>query len=601
MMETDLTTIKRCVAHLIKEFDYQKKELKEKPLKELVTVVKCNRSVIAAFVDILFGHIRRDDCDVRLAVLFITNHFFQRSHNFRIELINSIQDFLIYTLETDPLRYPLPKPTEAAILLKKESLAILRLWIEKFGPGYGKLEKLQNFLKSSKSIDWENSRVELSIDRERESREQFQRAIKTRKVVENISNLFEGSRPEISRLLVESQSVVEMIFPKFCPLDGKELAASTSSLRNSKEQLHGFGLTNALTISLNAMESNLERNYENEALFNQLDDTTAQLEIWWLKKLASVGDSSEMMRRVIDARQSLGEDLQKCRELRGKRTTGRESSGEEEDDDADFVDVEEKEGYEPDFSAESHQSAEKEEIYKTLFDCRPGPSGLSVSNGPKDVSSVCESLRWDSTLSHHFWSRIDDDADNVPTENMEAYRSRQITFVGEMLPLKRRCHAPLPSGKLCPRMERERCALHGPIIDRDESGFPQKERNDDEKEHLLEESSAETDKEEENELDFLRDVEEATGIKLTTDGVKKPVKRRKKKKVATKRKKKGKRKKKTVRERPKPKSVKSRERLVAKLFDKRTLKRVTKTLDQMQKARAQRKFSSQFNYALERR
>uniref|UniRef100_A0A914IC66 UV-stimulated scaffold protein A n=1 Tax=Globodera rostochiensis TaxID=31243 RepID=A0A914IC66_GLORO len=571
-METDLTTIKRCVAHLIKEFDYQKKELKEKPLKELVTVVKCNDSVIAAFVDILFGHIRRDDCD--------------RSHNFRIELINSIQDFLIYTLETDPLRYPLPKPTEAAILLKKESLAILRLWIEKFGPGYGKLEKLQNFLKSSKSIDWENSRVELSIDRERESREQFQRAIKTRKVVENISNLFEGSRPEIARLLVESQSVVEMIFPKFCPLDGKEVAASTSSLRNRKEQLHGFGLTNALTISINAMESNLERNCENEALFNQLDDTTAQLEIWWsklggwLKKLASVGDSSEMMRRVIDARQSLGEDLQKCRELRGKRATGRESSdeGEDEDDDADFVDVEEKEGYEPDFSAESHQSVEKELIYKTILDCRPGPSGLSVSNGPKDVSSVCESGKgrkieeigakksvprlamgldlkyWgeehikpaervrNQAEGHHFWSRIDEDADNVPTENMEAYRSRQITFVGEMLPLKRRCHAPLPSGKLCPRMERERCALHGPIIDRDESGFPQKEQND-EKEHLLEESSAETDKEEENELDFLRDVEEATGIKLTTDGVKKP---RKKKKVATKRKKKGKRKKKTI-------------------------------------------------------
>lgn len=35
-----------------------------------------------------------------------------------------------------------------------------------------------------------------------------------------------------------------------------------------------------------------------------------------------------------------------------------------------------------------------------------------------------------------------------------------------------------------------------------------------------------------------------------------------------------------------------------KLFDKRTLKRVTQTIDQMQKARAEKNFSHQFNYAL---
>ncbi|KAL3078254.1 hypothetical protein niasHS_012141 [Heterodera schachtii] len=641
-METDLTTIKRSVAHLIKEFDYQKKELKGAPLKELVSVVKSNGKIIPAFVDTLFGHLRRDDSDVRLAALFIANHFFQRSHNFRAELTNSIQDFLIYTLEIDPLRYPLPKPSEAANLLKKESLATLRCWVDKFGAGYGKLEKLQHFLKNSKSIDWENSRVELSIDRERESREQFQREINARKVTENVSKLFGESRPEIERLLVESRNVVEMIFPKFCPLDGEKGAVSIISSQNQNEQLHGFGPSSAVTISINPTESNIEQNYENEALFSQLTDTTAQLEIWWsklgkwLKKLASVGDSSEMMRRIIDAKRNLGEDLQKCRELKGKRKTeGDESSADEGDDDSDLVDVEEKEGYEPDFSHnDCIKSSDKIAKCAIILDERPGPSGLKVRkekpkedeekggksdeiNGKKRIPKLAMGLDlkyWGEehikpaervrvqAEGHHFWRPMDEDADNVPTENAEAYRSRQITFVGQMLPIKKRCRAPLPSGKLCPRMERERCALHGPIIDRDEMGFPQKEQKD-EDEHLQNSTDEADEQREESEEEFLQDLEEATGAKLTENSkkVKKKATKRRKKKTTTKKKKGKKKKKKTARERPKPKSEKSRERLVAKLFDKKTLKRVAKTLEQMQKARANRKFSGQFNYALERR
>ena len=39
-----------------------------------------------------------------------------------------------------------------------------------------------------------------------------------------------------------------------------------------------------------------------------------------------------------------------------------------------------------------------------------------------------------------------------------------------------------------------------------------------------------------------------------------------------------------------------RDRLKTKLFDKRTLKRVAETYDAIQKAKAEKKFSHQFNY-----
>ena len=46
-------------------------------------------------------------------------------------------------------------------------------------------------------------------------------------------------------------------------------------------------------------------------------------------------------------------------------------------------------------------------------------------------------------------------------------------FVGTFQPVKWSCRAPLPSGRLCPRMDRFKCPLHGKIVARDEHGQTQ--------------------------------------------------------------------------------------------------------------------------------
>ena len=56
--------------------------------------------------------------------------------------------------------------------------------------------------------------------------------------------------------------------------------------------------------------------------------------------------------------------------------------------------------------------------------------------------------------------------EKVPDKGIVIYKKN---FVSKYSPSN---SAPLPSGKLCPRMEYGRCALHGPIVDRDEQGFP---------------------------------------------------------------------------------------------------------------------------------
>ena len=78
------------------KFDYKTKEINAKALKELVGTVRRMESIIPSFVDILFEQLRQTDCDVRLCVLHISGYFFQRSHRFRIELINEIQVYYFY-------------------------------------------------------------------------------------------------------------------------------------------------------------------------------------------------------------------------------------------------------------------------------------------------------------------------------------------------------------------------------------------------------------------------------------------------------------------------------------------------------------------------
>jgi hypothetical protein len=105
-MDTELSVIRRCAVSLIKQvcskykfflyltffkFDYKKKELNTKILKELVSTIRKVDGIIPAFIDVLFEHLRREDCDLRLGILLIANHFFQRSHNFRLELITYMQ------------------------------------------------------------------------------------------------------------------------------------------------------------------------------------------------------------------------------------------------------------------------------------------------------------------------------------------------------------------------------------------------------------------------------------------------------------------------------------------------------------------------------
>ncbi|KJH43878.1 hypothetical protein DICVIV_10110 [Dictyocaulus viviparus] len=139
-----------------------------------------------------------------------------------------------------------------------------------------------------------------------------------------------------------------------------------------------------------------------------------------------------------------------------------------------------------------------------------------------------------------------------------------ITWIGEPLRGNKRCKTRLSNGKLCPRMDLNKCPLHGVIIDRDDEGFPLKEM------HSTGQSTNETEFERQKEEEYLMDLEAGTGKSF----VDKKSKKRKHCKVTV------------------------RQRLEKKLFDPRTLKRVSAVLDAARKAKIQRKFGQQFAHSL---
>ena len=70
-----------------------------------------------------------------------------------------------------------------------------------------------------------------------------------------------------------------------------------------------------------------------------------------------------------------------------------------------------------------------------------------------------------------FWVSPSEDADNDPLRTA-AILTQPVALSEEFNPVRWSCRAPMKSGKLCPRRDRRKCPLHGPIVARDELGNP---------------------------------------------------------------------------------------------------------------------------------
>ncbi|XP_057628515.1 UV-stimulated scaffold protein A isoform X1 [Chionomys nivalis] len=366
----------------------------------------------------------------------------------------------------------------------------------------------------------------------------------------------------------------------------------------------------------------------------------------WVQRFTRAGIYSEHLKQAIDLKMKLELALKKCEELSIKpereprsRTEALEDS---EDEDQDFVEVPEKEGYEPRIpdhlraeyglepgaplktlekgtavcSLQERTRMRKEEEASDptsaaaqllrLQECLPSTSSSSpgVPLGPEEAQKQAERARapivpfgvdlcyWGqekltagkilkSDSQHRFWkpSEVEEEVDSAHVSEM--LHSRHITFAGKFEPVQHQCRALKPNGRLCERQDRLKCPFHGKIIPRDDKGQPlNPEDRAREQRQRFQQQQAQPGWQD---PEFMKDVEAATGVDLGSSKYSKKGKGKKKKHPNLT----------DLRERANT----SRARLEKKVFAKAAVQRVVAAMNQMDQKKHE-KFANQFNYAL---
>lgn len=194
---------------------------------------------------------------------------------------------------------------------------------------------------------------------------------------------------------------------------------------------------------------------------------------------------------------------------------------------------------------------------------------------PREVAVDAERLR--------FWGGSGREEETIIVPGSDS-SERVIEFTGKFQPVKWSCRAPLSNGKLCPRMDREKCPFHGKIMARDIMG-----QLSNPEDRLAKEKRAEEEKQQNpdwQDPNLLKELKAATGVDL-----KMPIKKGKGKGKSTRSKKRY----------PGLSDIREsentvRKRLEKKVFNRGSLKRIAHTMNKIDARRHKDKFADQFNY-----
>ncbi|VDO60188.1 unnamed protein product [Haemonchus placei] len=525
--------------------------------KKLKKEIRENENALAEYVDYLFTSLKCPDSEQRQALLSIFDYFFNRSHKFRLRIVEKLQELLLLVCETDPFNYPLPGPSKERKELKAYALKTVKQWHEKFGPGYEKLNFVSDFLRKSKAVDFDAASEELLAERRRKEAENRRIAELSQKIASIVRRKLDEVKGDIERCIASADTALSILVPLFC-IDSEQNEAKnrgTASCRNNDQDMktvHGYTNSDTIPIVLESLTPEVTINEDNEAVIENLRDVKVMLELYrnkilsWQRKLNGAVGVELLMRDLTAIKRKIDQRCGKIAELNLKpKRRKRKSAHSSESEESDLEDVLEKqlEEFKPPDDVRRHnmervkQEVEDGECFEQACCSKSLVTTPSLTTPKEELEDEVKPKP------------------NIPLPSCEG--------VGESKPTKRRCNARLPNGKLCPRMGLRKCPLHGKIVDRDDEGFPLEQLETTEK------STSQVKREHQEEEEYLRDLEVATGKSFVG-------KFRKKKRRES--------------------SV--RERLEKKILDPRAVKRVLASLDAACRARQEWRFGDQFVHSI---
>ncbi|XP_072803515.1 UV-stimulated scaffold protein A isoform X3 [Vicugna pacos] len=599
-------------------------QLNPEKMKELKKICKSSEEQLSHTYHLLMAQLSQEHAQVRLSTFQAVDELFTRSHQFRMLVVSNFQEFLELTLGTDHER-PLPPPRDVAQRLRQAAARAVRSWSEKYGAAYKKLALGFHFLRHKQQVDFQdvNARTLAERKREEEKRHRLERIYRERS--ERAAREMEGA------VGVEGPSE-----------DEDEFSDQEGFVR-----CHGLGSHKyTLDVELSSDSLKVREDEDNFAVIQAAQDALRLIQnkflpavCSWVQLFTRTGTHGGHLEGAIDLKAELETALRRSRELdispeAGCRRQKAAPGDEDQDEDEDFVEVPEKEGYEPcipehlrpEYGLEKEPSApglqarrtrtEEEEASDPtsaaaqLHHLRqhlpvPLPPSPRAPLGPEEAEAqaaararapvvpfgvdLCywgreqlparEMLKSDS--EHRFWKPLEADVGEDGAAVSESLWSRRIPFAGQFEPVQHQCRAPRPDGRLCQRQDRLKCPFHGKIIPRDEAGRPlHPEDRAREQRQQLQRPAGRPDWQD---PEFMRDVEAATGVDLGSSRSRGRGQGRRRKHPGL-----------TDLRRQ---ADTARARIAKKVFAKAAVQRVVTAMSQMDQKKHE-KFANQFNYAL---
>uniref|UniRef100_A0A8C9HIM4 UV-stimulated scaffold protein A n=1 Tax=Piliocolobus tephrosceles TaxID=591936 RepID=A0A8C9HIM4_9PRIM len=646
--------------------------LNPEKMKELKKICKSSEEQLSRAYRLLIAQLTQEHAEIRLSAFQVVDELFARSHQFRMLVVSNFQEFLELTLGTDPAQ-PLPPPREAAQRLRQAATRAVEGWNEKFGEAYKKLALGYHFLRHNKKVDFQDTNARTLAERKREEEKQKhldkiyqERASQAEREMQEMSGEIESCLTEVEscfRLLVpfdfdpnpetESLGVASGTFDALhssragqvgpCwsgtpdPWDGEQPCCSRDLPASAGHPRAGGRAQPPQTATGDPSDEDEDSDLEEFVRSHGLGSHKYTLDVELYSEGLKVQENEDNLAIIHAACDTLKLIRNKflpavCSWIQTEAL----GNAEEDEDDEDFVEVPEKEGYEPhipdhlrseygleatlgkdmvvrslrtrmrkDEEASDPTSAAAQ--LRRLREHLPPPSSASpprVLPEPQEAQKLAaERARapvvpygvdlhyWGQELptagkifksdsEHRFWKPSEVEEEVVNADVSEMLRSRHITFAGRFEPVQHRCRAPRPDGRLCERQDRLKCPFHGKIIPRDDEGRPldPEDRAREQRRQLQKQERPEW-----QDPELMRDVEAATGQDLGSSRYSGKGRGKKRRYPSL--------------TNLKAQADTARARIGRKVFAKAAVRRVVTAMNQMDQKKHE-KFSNQFNYAL---
>jgi len=417
------STEEESLKKLVRKF-CKSEEFDENLLKKIKKICRRNDQHVLAAFESSFECLSKNHSVVRFNSLKLIDQLFNRSHFFRTLVIKKLEFLSNSVLGINPEK-PLPLPASQQRKLVREGILAIKGWVQKYGEGYKQLRIAYDCLKEV--VDFQE--VGLYSDPERKRNRERQ---------ERLATIAQQRLEKIRNEKTELDPVLDDFF------------ARTTSLLNILAE----GSSSALQEELKGNIRLIEKSYLPK-LKGWIDSLTRH----------STSGSQTTLRSSMNIKARLDKLLEELKTHYKADINEAESSNIIEKTPS---------------KREADKSSDPTTFEATLKKLKVDPGSLDtinetpVASGSKDSNipvlklsdlTVPDRMIVDPERSR-FW--VSDHREGQVLE--VGTTSRVSEFVGEYQPVTKSCRAPLGNGNLCPRMDRTKCPLHGPIIPRNSEG-----------------------------------------------------------------------------------------------------------------------------------